>query len=248
VQILNAKKHFSLNFFFLFFLDFIYTVPLFTFALIHYPLFWHMGKKSEANSNTATDFKVNDWHTKPIEQVIAELNTSLSDGLTSDEVVLRQGIYGKNELTVTGSATWFKVMLHQLVDIMNWIFVVLSVVSYVFQDYVTGSMLIAVALVNFGLGFSQEYAAEQTLAALRDLSSPRADVIRDGKEQTIASGDLVPGDLILLKEGDSVAADARLVYISNLETDEALLTGESLPVQKQLVVLDKAGKKSTFLQ
>ncbi|KAI8875325.1 calcium ATPase [Backusella circina FSU 941] len=181
-----------------------------------------------------TDVKNNNWHTKSIEQVVNELNTSLSDGLTTDEVVLRQSIYGKNELTVTGSATWFKVMLHQLMDIMNWIFVILSV------NYVTGSMLIAVALVNFGLGFSQEYAAEQTLAALRDLSSPRADVIRDGKEQTIASGDLVPGDLILLKEGDSVAADARLVYISNLETDEALLTGESLPVQKQLLILDKA--------
>ena len=91
------------------------------------------------------------------------------------------------------------------------------------------------------MAFSQEYAAEQTLAALKSLSSPVAVAIRDGREQTIPSREIVPGDLLVVKEGDSIAADARLVYVSNLETDEALLTGESLPVQKQLVIIDDPG-------
>ncbi|KAL7311489.1 hypothetical protein PS15m_009246 [Mucor circinelloides] len=179
------------------------------------------------------------WHTKTVEEVVDQLQTSLTLGLSDDEVLVRQQKYGINELSADGGVTWFKILMRQLADIMNWIFIVLGVVSYVLGDYITGSLLIVVAIVNTYLSFQQEYAAEQTLAALRDLSSPRADVIRNGKEQTIDSKQLVPGDVLLIKEGDSAAADARLVYLSNLEADEALLTGESLPVQKQLVVLDK---------
>ena len=124
----------------------------------------------------------------------------------------------------------------------NWLFIGLGVVSYVFHDWATGSMLMFIAILNLYLSFSQEYAAEQTLAALRNLSSPMAEVLRDGREQTIESREIVPGDILLIKEGDSIAADGRLFTISNLEVDEALLTGESVPVQKQLIVLDKPGK------
>ncbi|KAI8641113.1 hypothetical protein BD408DRAFT_389408 [Parasitella parasitica] len=179
------------------------------------------------------------WHTKTAEEVADQLDTSLSHGLSHEEVTARQQKYGLNELSVDGGVTWVKILIRQLVDIMNWIFIILGVVSYVLGDFITGSLLIVVAIVNTFLSFQQEYAAEQTLAALRDLSSPRADVIRNGMEQTIDSKQLVPGDILLIKEGDSAAADARLVQLSNLETDEALLTGESLPVQKQLGVLDK---------
>jgi P-type E1-E2 ATPase len=127
---------------------------------------------------------------------------------------------------------------------MNWIFIALAIVSYVLADYITGSLLMFIAVLNLYLGFSQEYAAEQTLAALKNLSSPMASVIREGVEQSIPSREVVPGDILLLKEGDSVPADARLIYVSNLEADEALLTGESVPVSKQLIVLEKEGKCS----
>ncbi|CAO3637205.1 unnamed protein product [Mucor fragilis] len=199
-------------------------------------------------SNPATSIQISDltkaaeetsWHTKTIEEVVDQLQTSLTLGLSEEQVVHRQQIYGLNELTADGGVTWFKILLRQLMDVMNWIFIVLGVVCYVLGDYITGSLLIGVAIINTYLSFQQEYAAEQTLAALRDLSSPRANVIRNGKELTIDSKQLVPGDMLLIKEGDSAAADARLVYLSNLEADEALLTGESLPVQKQLVVLEK---------
>ena len=115
------------------------------------------------------------------------------------------------------------------------------------QDYATGSLLLALAFGNLYMSFSQEFAAEQTLAALKNLSSPEAVVLRDGREQTIPSRDIVPGDILLVQEGDSVAADARLIYVSNLETDEALLTGESLPVQKQLIVLEKEGTCRSYI-
>ncbi|KAI8390836.1 uncharacterized protein BYT42DRAFT_525964 [Radiomyces spectabilis] len=179
-----------------------------------------------------------DWHTLAIDVVAKELNTSLTDGLSSSEAAERQHKYGFNELAADGGATWFKILLRQFADAMNWIFIAMGAVSYGLADYITGSLLMFIAILNLGLSFSQEYAAEQTLAALRNLSSPNAEVIRDGKEQQIASREIVPGDLLLIKEGDSIAADARLFYVSNLEADEALLTGESVPVTKQLVQLE----------
>lgn len=194
---------------------------------------------------TTTDRPQNDWHVKSIEEVAHAFNTSLSTGLTESEVLSRQATYGLNELSGDGGATWITILLNQLKDVMHLIFVILGVVSFVLGDYITGTLLIIVAIVNLYLAFQQEYAAEQTLAALRSLSSPRADVIRDGVECTIDSKQLVPGDLLLVKEGDSAAADARIIYLSNLEADEALLTGESLPVQKKLVVLEKEGKMMT---
>lgn len=198
------------------------------------------------STGALTHQRPNDWHTKSIETVVEELNTSLTQGLSESEVKARQLIYGLNELSADGGATWFKILLRQFQDVMHLIFVILGAVCYVMKDYITGSLLIVVAIVNLYLSFQQEYAAEQTLAALRSLSSPRADVIRDGVETSIDSKELVPGDLLLIKEGDSAAADARVTYVSNLEADEALLTGESIPVQKKLVVLDKEGKIDFF--
>ncbi|CEP15126.1 hypothetical protein [Parasitella parasitica] len=183
-----------------------------------------------------------DWHARSIDQVVDHFETSLENGLSTNEVTSRHITYGFNELSAGGRPTWLKVMIGQLLDIMNWIFIALAIACYCLADYITGSLLMFIAVLNLYLGFSQEYAAEQTLAALRNLSSPMADVIRDGNEQSIPSREIVPGDILLVKEGDSVGADARLVYVSNLESDEALLTGESLPVSKQLIVLENPGK------
>ncbi|KAG2223513.1 hypothetical protein INT45_000833 [Circinella minor] len=182
----------------------------------------------------------NDWHIQSVDKVISILNTDPDQGLTTEEVEKRQTLYGYNELNGDGSVTWLKILIRQLADAMyanryNY----LGIASMALKDYATGSLLLALAFGNLYLSFSQEFAAEQTLAALKNLSSPEAVVLRDGREQTIPSRDIVPGDILLVQEGDSVAADARLIYVSNLETDEALLTGESLPVQKQLIVLEK---------
>lgn len=187
-----------------------------------------------------------DYHVKTIEQVAEHFQTSLENGLSTKDIASRHEKYGYNELSADGGPKWVKVLIGQLLDVMNWIFIALAIASYCLLDYITGSLLMFIALLNMYLGFSQEYAAEQTLAALRSLSSPSADVIRDGVEQSVPSREIVPGDILLVKEGDSVGADARLIYISNLEADEALLTGESVPVAKQLVVLEKPGNVSYF--
>ncbi|OAD77150.1 hypothetical protein PHYBLDRAFT_109138 [Phycomyces blakesleeanus NRRL 1555(-)] len=179
----------------------------------------------------------NNWHTLSVEDTFDLQGTSPSDGLSTTEANKRLNQYGHNELSSNEGPQWIKVLLRQFIDVMNWIFAGLGVAFFVLEDYVTGSLLIALAFVNLYLTFSQEYAAEQTLSALRNLSSPQANVIRDKREQNVPSRDIVPGDILLIKEGDSVGADARLVNISNLEVDEALLTGESMPVQKELIVL-----------
>ncbi|KAI9488822.1 hypothetical protein BDB00DRAFT_947495 [Zychaea mexicana] len=198
-----------------------------------------MTKSKTARAKATIVDERNDWHIQPVDEVVAAFTTDTDQGLSTEEVEKRQTIHGFNELGGDGGVTWLKILIRQLADAMNWIFLALGIVSMALADYATGSLLLALAVGNLYLSFSQEYAAEQTLAALKNLSSPVAVVIRDGREQTIASREIVPGDIMIVKEGDSVAADARLVYISNLETDEALLTGESLPVQKQLVVLEK---------
>lgn len=97
---------------------------------------------------------LNNWHTKSVEQVADELNTSISAGLTEAEVIVRQSIYGFNELSGDESATWVKVLWNQLKDVMNWIFIALGVIcSAAFKDYITGSLLVVVAIVNLYLSF-----------------------------------------------------------------------------------------------
>ncbi|KAI8144630.1 hypothetical protein BJV82DRAFT_513182 [Fennellomyces sp. T-0311] len=178
------------------------------------------------------------YHTYPINTIAKVLDTSTVNGLSTEEAKHRQTIYGFNDITCEQGATWIKVMIHQLTDVMNWTFIALGSASYALHDYITGTMLVFLGILNLYITFTQEYAAETTLAALKSLSSPEAVVVRDGCEKTVPSREIVPGDLIVMKEGDSVAADGRLIYVSNLETDEALLTGESLPVQKDTDALD----------
>lgn len=105
-------------------------------------------------------------------------------------------------------------------------------VSFGIQSWIEGGVVAAVILLNVVVGFFQEYSAEKTMDSLRSLSSPTAMVVRDGEAMVVPSGEIVPGDLIEIKMGDTVPADVRLTEAKNFETDEALLTGESLPVRK----------------
>jgi Na+-exporting ATPase len=106
-------------------------------------------------------------------------------------------------------------------------------VSFGIGSYIEGGVISAVIALNIFVGFFQEYSAEKTMHSLRSLSSPTASVIRDGETTVIPTGELVFGDLVEVKVGDTVPADIRLIEAMNFETDEALLTGESLPVQKE---------------
>ncbi|KAL1836856.1 hypothetical protein VTJ49DRAFT_4589 [Mycothermus thermophilus] len=116
---------------------------------------------------------------------------------------------------------------------MTLVLILAMAVSFGIQSWIEGGVVAAVILLNVVVGFFQEYSAEKTMDSLRSLSSPTACVVRDGEAIVVPSGEVVPGDLIEVKMGDTIPADIRLIEAKNFETDEALLTGESLPVRKR---------------
>ena len=119
-----------------------------------------------------------------------------------------------------------------MANALTLVLVAACALSYGVQDWIEGAVITAVITINVVVGFIQEYKAEKTMDSLRSLSSPTAVVLRGGETRTVASKHLVPGDIVMIKLGDVVPADLRLLTASNLECDEALLTGEALPVSK----------------
>src|ERR1700742_1541644 len=113
--------------------------------------------------------------------------------------------------------------------------------SYGVTDYIEGGVITAVIVLNVLIGFYQEFQAEKKMDALRSLSSPSAAVVRGGNEMTIPSAEVVPGDIVSIKTGDTVPADLRMFEVMNLECDEAILTGEALPVAKEVEFEAKHG-------
>ena len=114
--------------------------------------------------------------------------------------------------------------------------------SYGVQDWVEGAVITAVIILNVLIGFYQEFQAEKKMDTLRNLASPSANVIRDGNDMTVPSGEVVPGDIVTIKMGDTVPADLRMFEVMNLECDEAILTGEALPVAKEVEFEAKSGQ------
>lgn len=128
--------------------------------------------------------------------------------------------------------TWYSVLVKQVSNAMVLVLVLAMALAYGVSDYIEGGVITAVIVGNIVIGFYQEYRAEQKMDALRSLSSPSAMVIRNGQVDTIPSPEVVPGDIVLIKTGDTVPADLRLVDGMNLECDEKILTGEAIPVAK----------------
>jgi len=180
------------------------------------------------------------WHTKPVEEVLKELSTSPKKGLSAEQATNRITAYGKNELEEKKGRAPFKIFLSQFNDFMIWILIAAAFISGVLVKEVTDAIVILIILViNSVLGFVQEYRAEKALQALKELASPTAKVIRDGREQEVNSDMLVPGDIIKLSAGDLVPADCRVIDEVNLQANEAPITGESMPVDKITGPLDK---------
>ena len=156
--------------------------------------------------------------------------------LSSSEAAARLAADGPNALhDVAPPAAW-RIFARQFEGLVTWVLLGAVAVSLVLGDWIEAAAIAAIVLLNAVVGFLQEWRAESALAALRSLGAPRARVVRDGQSRVIAARDVVRGDLILLEAGDIVAADARLLDAAGLETNEALLTGESLPVAKRAAV------------
>ncbi|KIW58654.1 potassium/sodium efflux P-type ATPase, fungal-type [Exophiala xenobiotica] len=164
--------------------------------------------------------------------VVEGLGGNARDGLTKEEAQSRLNEYGRNELDEGPGVQPFKILLRQIANAMMLVLIMAMVVSFAIKSWIEGGVITGVIALNIVVGFFQEYNAEKTMDSLRSLASPTANVVRGGQTVNIPTAELVPGDLVELKLGDTVPADVRLLESLNFETDEALLTGESLPVAK----------------
>ncbi|KAI1379639.1 potassium/sodium eff [Hypoxylon crocopeplum] len=172
------------------------------------------------------------------QDVATALETDLERGLSSTQVAHLQEKYPPNELDVGGAIPWYKIFLKQLVNAMILVLFLAMALSFAVSDWVEGGVLLAVIVLNVSIGFYQEYGAEKKMDALRALSAPSAMVLRDGRTQVIPNAEVVPGDVIILKMGDTIPADLRLFEAMNMAADEQSLTGESVPVEKIVEHLD----------
>lgn len=184
-----------------------------------------------------------EWHSLTIEEVFKGLNAS-KKGLSREEAKTRLEKYGKNAIEKESKINPVKIFLSQFADFLILILIAAAAISYFMsflpgeEGHIVDTILIGVILLaNAIIGFIQEYRAEKGILALKKLSAPKARVVRNGVEQEIDSENIVPGDILVLEQGDKVTADARLIEQANLETDESALTGESLPVAKDTSVL-----------
>lgn len=154
------------------------------------------------------------------------------EGLSSNEVAERQDKFGANELTEAKRVSPIVLFLNQFKDVMIIVLFVAVVISALLGEYLDATTIVAIIIINGILGFIQEYRAEKSLHALKQLSAPMANVLRDGKVRAIPAKELVPGDIVMLQSGDRVPADMRLIEANGLHMEEAALTGESEPVAK----------------
>ena len=179
------------------------------------------------------------YHAQSAAEVISLLKTS-EQGLTSSQAEQKIYAYGFNELKKVAGPSPLKIILSQFASPLVWILVVAIIISLFLRERIDALVIGIIVIINTILGFIQEYKAEKAIDALKKLSSPKARVFRDGKEILIESRRLVPGDVIVIREGDFIAADARLIQANSLKIEQASLTGESQAAGKSTAALDSA--------
>ncbi|MEH7222501.1 calcium-translocating P-type ATPase, SERCA-type [Bacillus sp. JJ1566] len=174
------------------------------------------------------------WYELRSEEVEKKVNTSLSKGLTDQEVKQRQKQFGYNELKEAERPSALLLFLAQFKDFMVLVLLAATLVSGLLGEYIDAIAIMAIVLINGFLGFFQERKAEKSLQALKELSAPQVNVFRNNEWVRILSKELVIGDIIKFTSGDRIGADIRLVDVKSLEIEESALTGESVPVTKHV--------------
>lgn len=177
------------------------------------------------------------WYQLEPEEVVLKLESNTETGLSDTDAQKRLEQYGHNELIEKGIKSPWRILLEQLAEPMVLILIVAAVISVILREYVDSFVILLIVILNAAIGVSQEYRAEQAIAALKKLAVPTVKVRRDGHPTTVSSRDLVPGDIVRLEAGDFVPADGRLIESANLRIEEAALTGESEPVEKRIVAI-----------
>lgn len=172
------------------------------------------------------------FYDQTAEVTAKELQVNPSTGLTSEEAEKRSKQYGFNRLEGGKEKSIFQMMLEQLKDFLVIILMIAAVISIALGESLEGFIILAIVVLNTILGVYQENKASNALKALKEMASPHAKILRDGQIVEVASSDVVPGDVAILEAGDYIPADLRLIETVNLKVDEAALTGESVPVEK----------------
>jgi len=180
-----------------------------------------------------------DYYNQSKEAVFNELNTDVN-GLTEGEAANRLEEYGLNELKEEEKTTALEIFLNQFKSVLILILILAAAVSgLVLKEYTDMAVILVILVLNSVIGFVQEYRAEQAVEALKRMVSPTCTVVRDGVEEEIEATKVVPGDIVLLSDGDRVPADGRLIEAANLKVDESPLTGESTTVTKDTEALEE---------
>ncbi len=197
------------------------------------------------NSKAQPDKKVSrsdSWHAESIKTVFELLETG-ADGLSKEEVGNRLSIHGPNRLPEARTRGPLLRFLYQFHNVLIYVLLAASVVTAMLGHWVDTGVILGVVIFNAMIGFVQEGKAEDALRAIRKMLSPNAMFMRDGRQMTVQAEALVPGDIVLLQSGDKVAADLRLFRVKGLQVQEAVLTGESMAVEK---VVDPVAQKSVI--
>ena len=181
------------------------------------------------------------WHAATVDQVLERLGTSTS-GLSETEAEERRARCGPNRLPAAAQPSALRRLLRQFHNLLIYVLIAAAVLSALLGHGVDSLIILAVVIVNAVIGFVQEGRAEQALEAIRSMIDPQASVVRNGRRTTVAADQIVPGDVVWIEAGDRVPADLRLTRARNLRLDEAILTGESVAVEKrvELVTADAA--------
>lgn len=176
------------------------------------------------------------WYQTELQDVIEKLNSS-PKGLSEDEARKRLEEYGLNELKEKKKKTPFMIFLDQFKDFMILVLIAAALVSGIIGELSDTIAIVVIVILNAIIGFVQEYRAEKAMEALKRMAAPFATVMRDGMTVNIPASQLVPGDIVILETGKIVPADMRLIELAQLKVNEATLTGESIPVEKNIKIL-----------
>ncbi len=193
--------------------------------------------KQSVIPSLTTPGKNGSYHASPVELVIRQLDSNALHGLSETEATRRLAEYGANKLELQAKTRWYLVLGRQFTDALVLILFVAAAVSLLIGEVADALTILAIIILNGGLGFIQEWRAERAIEALQRMLSPRARVLRDGHLKDIDAGELVPGDIVVLELGDQVPADLRLIEVVNFRVDESALTGESVSVAKTITAV-----------
>ncbi|MGB9092757.1 MAG: HAD-IC family P-type ATPase, partial [Gallionella sp.] len=179
-----------------------------------------------------------DWHTLSADEAARRLDTDPRTGLNPDEAAKRLAHFGANELQEKRARSSWRMLLEQFSDFMIIVLIGAAVISGIVGDIEDTVAIIVIVFLNAVIGFVQEYRAERAMAALKQMAASGAQVMRDGRIESVSAANLVPGDLVLLEAGNVVPADLRIIDTARLKIDESALTGESVAAEKQTAAFD----------